>query len=138
MTNGTLRIGEVAARAEVNVQTLRYYERRGILREPERGEGNQRAYPADTVKLIRFIKRAQELGFALREIEELLRLKDDRRASCAQVRGAARSKIEDIDDRVRALRRMRRALTVLVDSCVHDGSVRECPILEALAEEGAS
>src|SRR5688572_18532626 len=93
MANETLRTGELAARAGVNVQTLRYYERRGLLKEPRRRSSGYRAYPAEAVKLIRFVKQAQELGFTLSEIENLLRLRADQKASCSEVRARAESKL---------------------------------------------
>jgi Hg(II)-responsive transcriptional regulator len=130
--NGVIRIGEVAARAGVNVQTLRFYERRGLLKPPARRPSGYREYSPEAVRVVRFIKRAQELGFTLAEIEELLRLREDRRASCPEVRAAGSAKIADIDQKIRSLRAMRRALQVLVDSCRREGSTRECPILEAL------
>jgi Hg(II)-responsive transcriptional regulator len=136
MDRETLRTGEVAAQAGVNIQTLRYYERRGLLQEPERRASGYREYPPDAVQIVRFIKRAQEIGFTLTEIEALLRLRSDQRASCAEVRSAAQAKIEDIEQKIRSLRAMKRALGVLVASCTSDGSVRECPILEALDERG--
>jgi Hg(II)-responsive transcriptional regulator len=132
MDREPLRTGEVAAQAGVNVQTLRYYERRGLLKEPERRASGYRAYPADAVRLIRFIKRAQEIGFTLSEIEDLLRLRDDQDSACAEVRSAAEAKIEDIEQKIRHLRAMKRALGVLVASCATEGSPRHCPILEAL------
>lgn len=132
MDRETLRTGEVAAQAGVNVQTLRYYERRGLLKEPERRPSGYREYPADAVRLIRFIKRAQELGFTLTEIEDLLRLRDDQDRACAEVRSAAEAKIEDIEQKIRHLRAMKRALGVLVATCATEGSPRHCPILEAL------
>jgi Hg(II)-responsive transcriptional regulator len=132
MDRETLRTGEVAAQAGVNVQTLRYYERRGLLKEPERRASGYREYPADAVRLIRFIKRAQEIGFTLSEIEDLLRLRDDQDSACAEVRSAAEAKIEDIEQKIRHLRAMKRALGVLVASCATEGSPRHCPILEAL------
>ena len=131
----TMRIGEVARQAGVNVQTLRYYERRGLLREPARRSSGYREYPPHTVRLIRFIKRAQELGFTLAEIEELLRLRSDQRTSCAEVRSAAIAKMEDIEGKIRSLQAMKRALGVLVRSCAGNGLIRECPILESLDEE---
>lgn len=130
----TLRTGEVAALAGVNVQTLRYYERRGLITEPERRPSGYREYPAETVRLIRFIKKAQDLGFTLTEVEDLLRLRGDRTTTCVDVRARAQAKVDDIEGRIRSLRAMKRALTVLVDSCASDGSIRECPILEALDE----
>jgi Hg(II)-responsive transcriptional regulator len=132
MDRETLRTGEVAAQAGVNVQTLRYYERRGLLKEPERRASGYREYPPDSVQLIRFIKRAQELGFTLAEIEDLLRLRSDKDSACSEVRAAAEAKIEDIEQKVRHLRAMKRALGTLVASCVREGSPRHCPILEAL------
>src|SRR6266702_193294 len=132
MDSHTLRTGEVAAQAGVNVQTLRYYERRGLLKEPARRASGYREYPPDSVELIRFIKRAQELGFTLTEIEDLLRLRNDQESACSEVRSAAEGKIEDIEQKIRHLRAMKRALGVLVASCATEGSTRHCPILEAL------
>lgn len=131
----TLRIGEVAKHAGVNVQTLRYYERRGLLRKPSRTSSGYRQYSSETVQLIRFVKRAQELGFTLKEIKELLRLRGDQRASCSEVRAAAEVKLRDIDNRIESLRRMRGALRILITSCRNNASIRECPILEALDHE---
>jgi len=135
MGHQTLRTGEVAARAGVNIQTLRYYERRGLIPEPERRASGYRNYPPHAVSIIRFIKRAQELGFTLTEVEELLRIRSNEAASCAEVRAAAQAKIEDIENRLKSLRAMKRALGILVSSCRSERSVRECPILEALDEK---
>jgi MerR family mercuric resistance operon transcriptional regulator len=132
MDRDALRTGEVAARAGVNVQTLRYYERRGLLKDPRRRASGYRAYREDAVRLIRFVKRAQELGFTLTDIEELLRLRSDQAASCSQVRARAESKLEDIELKIKRLRAMKRALGVLVASCTAESSDRHCPILEAL------
>jgi len=128
----TLRTGEVAARAGVNVQTLRYYERRGILKDPKRRASGYRAYPPDAVQLIRFIKRAQELGFTLTEIEDLLELRGNQESACSEVRGAAQAKIADIERKIRDLQAIKHALGLLVASCAKKGSPRRCPILEAL------
>lgn len=137
MEQETLRTGEVAAQAGVNVETLRFYERRGLLKDPRRrSSSGYREYPPEAVRVVRFIKRAQELGFTLREIEELLRLRESQGASCADVRAAARSKLDDIDRKIRSLHAIKRALAVLVKSCSSDGSTRECPILEALDVPG--
>jgi Hg(II)-responsive transcriptional regulator len=127
-----MRTGQVAAEAGVNVQTLRYYERRGILPRPARMVSGYRAYPAGAVQLIRFIKRAQALGFTLDEVEALLRLRNTRRASCATVRSAAESKLADIDAKIDGLKAMKRALTTLIESCGGSGRERACPIIEAL------
>src|SRR5437867_11490176 len=113
----TMRIGEVARQAGVNVQTLRYYERRRLLREPARRSSGYREYPPDTVRLMRFIKRAQELGFTRAEIEELLRLRSDLRRSCAEVRSAASAKMDGMEGRIRSLQATKRALGCLVRPC---------------------
>jgi Hg(II)-responsive transcriptional regulator len=126
-----LRIGEVAASAGVNVQTLRFYERRGLLQEPPRRASGYREYPPGAVQMVRFIKRAQGLGFSLEEVSELLALRDSRRVSCAAVRAAATEKIADIDHKMERLQAMRRALTLLVKSCDRNAP-GPCPILESL------
>ncbi len=130
-----MRIGQVAAQAGVNVQTLRYYERRGLLEEPERRSSGYRIYRPDAVRLVRFIKKAQDLGFTLREVQELLRLRQSRPRSRTQVRSMAEVKIRDIDEKTRRLRAIRKALSVLIDSCACRSGALECPILEALDDE---
>lgn len=132
MKTERLRIGAVAAQAGVNIQTLRYYERRGLLREPSRTTSGYRLYPAETVRVVRFIKRAQHLGFTLSEIEDLLRLRESRTRDPREVRAVAEAKIRDIEEKVRRLRSMLHALGTLVESCQCKGSQLECPILEAL------
>jgi Hg(II)-responsive transcriptional regulator len=127
-----MRIGEVAAQAGVNVETLRYYERRGLLGTPLRRPSGYRDYTPETIAVIRFVKRAQELGFTLDEVDDLLRLRRDKEGRCADVRAAATAKMLDIDSRLRHLRAMKHALEVLVRSCARDGAARACPILEAL------
>lgn len=132
-------IGDVAARAAVNIETLRYYERRGIIPRPPRGASNNyRLYPPDTVRRVRFVKRAQELGFSLHEVKELLSLRAAPKARCADVRTRAEQKRKDIDERIRSLRAMRKALVGLVAECAGRGPVSACPILEALASEEAA
>jgi MerR family mercuric resistance operon transcriptional regulator len=130
-----MRIGEVATRAGVHVETLRYYERRGLLREPDRQPSGYRSYGAESVKLVRFIKRAQELGFTLADIEDLLRLADgDGPESCDRVRALATEKIADMDRRIATLTAMRASLVTLVKSCRRRGRKRECPLLETIEE----
>lgn len=132
-----MRTGEVARRAGVNIQTLRYYERRGLLAEPGRTPAGYRRYPADAVRVVRCVKRAQELGFTLAEVGELLRLREGRGASRDRVRRRAEAKLRDIDGKLDALQAMRGALTALLDSC-RCGATPHCPILEALEEPGVS
>jgi len=131
-----LKVGEVAKQAGVNLQTIRYYERRGLLPKPPRTGSNYRAYPEDAVLRVRFIKRAQELGFTLKEIKELLSLRAAPRTRCADVRERAEAKVQDIDGKVRILQAMRKALTRLIRECSGSGPVSQCPILEALDSEG--
>lgn len=127
-----MRIGDVATRAGVNTQTLRYYERRGILSEPKRSASGYREYPTDTVRLIRFIKRAQELGFTLTEIEELITLRQTTPKRRAKVRELAAAKMKDIDEKLARLQAMRSALYTLVEDCACGEGTLTCPILEAL------
>ena len=133
-----MRIGDVAARAGVNPQTLRYYERRGILGEPKRSSSGYREYPADTVRLIRFIKRAQELGFTLTEIEELITLRQTTPKRRAKVRELAAAKMRDIDEKLARLQAIRSALSTLVDDCTCGAETLTCPILEALDDAEAA
>lgn len=130
-----LTIGELAKRAEVNLETVRYYERRGLLPKPPRSSSGYRVFPLDAVGRIRFIKRAQELGFSLKEIEDLLALRVTPNSTQADVRERATAKISDIDEKVRRLRAMRRSLMRLTAVCCGEGSVSECPILENLGSE---
>ena len=98
---------EVAAQAQVNTQTLRYYERRGLLPEPERTRSGYRAYTPDAVRVVRFVKRAQQLGFTLDDIEDLLHLADGGPASCEEARTMARTRIADLQQRINELAGMR-------------------------------
>lgn len=128
-----MTIGELARRANVNVQTVRYYERRGLLAEPHRTPSGYRQYSVTTLDRLRFIKRAQELGFTLSEIEELLVLRLDPRTTAAVVKARAEAKIEDVDRRIRDLERIRHALTHLAGRCRGGrGPVGDCPLLEAM------
>ena len=131
-----LRSSELANRGGVNLETVRYYERRGLLPKPPRTAAGYRTFDAAAVRRLRFIKQAQALGFSLKEIRELLALRVDPRASCADVRRRAEAKIADIDGKLRALRAIKRALVRLTAACAGRGPVSACPILESL-EEGA-
>src|SRR3990172_11807316 len=118
-----IKVGEVAKQAGVNLQTIHYYERRGLLPKPPRTGTNYRAYPEDAVLRVRFIKRAQEIGFTLKEIKQLLSLRAAPRTRCADVRERAEAKLQDIDDKVRTLQAMRKALTKLIGECSGKGPV---------------
>ena len=112
----TLTIGKVAERAGVGVETVRFYEREGLIEEPRRKASGYRQFEEDVIDRLVFIGRAKELGFTLKEIKELLFLRATRGAKCTDVRGRAKTKIQDIEDKIRALRRMKRALARLVSS----------------------
>lgn len=127
-----LRTGELAQRARVNIQTLRYYERRGLLPKPPRRPSGYRIYPVQTVERVCFIKRAQELGFSLREIKQLLTLQDRAWASCDEVCELTQRKIEEIAAKIRDLRKIQRALRQLLQQCPRTLTVANCPIIISL------
>lgn len=133
-----LRVGEVAKQAGVNLQTIHYYERRGLLPKPPRTGSNYRAYPEDAVLRVRFIKRTQELGFSLQDIKELLSLRAAPRAKCAEVLSRAKAKVQDIDEKITTPRRMRTALSKLMEECEGALPVSQCPILESLGDSEVS
>jgi Hg(II)-responsive transcriptional regulator len=128
-----MTIGELARRAGVNVQTVRYYERRGLLAEPHRAPSGYREYVEDTLDRLRFIRRSKGLGFTLSEIEELLVLRLDPRKTASAVKARAEAKIADVDRRIHDLQRIKHALTHLAGRC-HGGRgpLGECPLLETL------
>lgn len=129
------RIGAVAAQAGVNVQTLRYYERRGLLPPPARTASGYRHYSPDTAQIVRFIKRAQDLGFTLTEIQELLRLRTASASKRERVLKLATAKIATIDEKILRLRAVRGSLAKLVESCACRDSALKCSILESLGGE---
>ena len=127
-----LTTSELAKRSQVNVESIRFYERQGLLPAPARTPGGYRMFTDDHVRRVRFIKRAQELGFSLREIRDLLALRLEPGTSCADVRERAEAKLADIGNKIRDLQRMRRALAHLTTACPGRGATSECPILESL------
>jgi MerR family mercuric resistance operon transcriptional regulator len=130
-----MRTKQVADRAGVNAETLRYYERRGLLPEPPRTRAGYRDYPESAVKVLRFVKRAQLLGFSLAEVESLLGLAEGGPESCDAARVLAQEHVADIDRRIAELCRMRGALEVLVDSCGRPRDRRACPLLETIQDD---
>lgn len=127
-----LKIGEVAVRVGVNLQTIRYYEREKLLPKPPRLPSGYRMFPDQTVHRIRFIKHAQELGFSLAEIRELLSIQIDPGKECSDVKRLAKAKIADIDEKIRTLESMKRVLSGLTQLCPGRGPSSECPILESI------
>ena len=134
-----LLIGQLAREAKVGVETIRFYERSGLLGQPARRQSGYRTYDQDAVARLQFIRRAKHLGFTLSEIKELLAFHGDPSATRAEVKAAAVAKIDDISERIRDLERMRAALEVLAHQCHGDDApAGTCPILAALADAGES
>lgn len=131
-----MQIGELAERAGVSVQTVRYYERRGLLPEPKRTRSGYRDYEHQALRRLRFILRSKDLGFTLSEIDELLALRVDPDTTADDVRQRARSKIEATTSKIRDLERIRTALERLVESCDAHGSSDECALMHAIGAEG--
>ena len=129
-----LQVGDIAREADVNIQTVRYYERRGLVMPHGRSSGGYRLYTIDAVRVVRFIKRAQALGFSLDEVAELLELRRDARGSARNVRARASARVADINARLQGLVSMRDTLSRLVADCQCDAhaSPEDCVILNAL------
>jgi MerR family copper efflux transcriptional regulator len=131
-----MTISQIARLAGVGVETIRFYERRGLIDEPARPTIGYRQYPPDMVKRILFIRRAKELGFSLKEISELLTLSVEPTSTCSDVKKRAEMKIGEIECKIMDLSRMKRALVQVAERCRGDGSPREsCPILDTLGRD---
>lgn len=130
-----LTIGRFAREAGVGVETVRYYQRRGLLPIPAPGGTAYREYDAELLRRLRFIRRVQAAGFTLEEIRELLRL--DRSRDRERVRRIAGRKLDEIEDRARELRRLRRALQEVLHDCEHGDAAAPCPIIESFERDGA-
>lgn len=123
-----LKIGEVAKRSNVGIETIRYYERQGLLAEPARRPSGYRQYDESVVSRLQFIRNAKELGFTLAEIRELLGLWFDVKTKCVHVRQRSEQKISDIDDKIRSLQKMKRSLKKIISQCENRDAVDECPL----------
>lgn len=132
-----MKIGELAHRAGVGIDTVRYYERQGLLPAPERLASGYRRYGRTDVARLRFVRRAKALGFTLLEIRDLLALSERREDDMGGLKAAAAAKLADVEARVIELTRIRDGLKTLVASCPGHGALGQCPILNALAEEPA-
>jgi MerR family mercuric resistance operon transcriptional regulator len=133
-SNPLLTIGTLAAAAGVHVETVRYYQRRGLVAEPTRPPGGVRRYSQDDADRLRFIKRAQAMGFTLAEVDQLVRLRT--RRSCRATRELAAAKLRIIDARLRQLRHLRREITRLVADCDANAEDTHCPVIDELARRG--
>ena len=128
-------IGQVARFSGVGVETVRFYEREGLLEEPARRASGYRQYSQDAVTQIRFIKRAQQLGFSLKEILELLTLRVDAETSCEQVKECAAAKLAEVEQKMAELQSMRQALLQVASLCAGEGPSSRCPMLDALEHD---
>jgi len=133
-----MTIGRLARRAGVGVETVRFYERQGLIAQPPRPNGGFRHYPEEAVSRIRFIREAQRLGFSLREIGELLGLQADPAADASKVRERTLAKLAQVDDKIAQLERIRGALRTLLAACPGEGELAGCSIMEALAGDERS
>jgi len=128
----TMTIGQLAKETGVGVETIRFYERRGLIEEPPRRASGYREYSDDVLARVDFIKRAKELGFSLKEISELLSLRLDPGTTCGDLKSRAEQKIDDVEDRIRSLQKIRKALKRLAGTCTGQGPQSGCPIIAAL------
>ncbi len=130
-----ITIGAVARRAAVGIDTIRYYEREGLLPSPRRRASGYRDYDTGAVERLRFIRRAKDLGFTLGEIRELLALSTDRERGVKSVKQRAEARHGEVEQRIRELQRVKRGLRQLIDACPGHGALEHCPILRALGGE---
>ncbi|WP_459062107.1 MerR family transcriptional regulator [Stenotrophomonas sp. PSU-St15] len=131
-----MNIGQLARRAGVPIDTVRYYERQQLLPTAARSAGGYRIFGEQDLRRLRFIRRAKALGFSLEEIAELLALSDQHQHDMGSVRDTARTRLRDIEQRMNELQRMHAALSQLVEACPGNGALVHCPILAALTEDG--
>ncbi len=129
-------IGQVALNAGVGVETVRFYERKGLIEQPPRKGKAYREYPAETVRRIRFVVHAKQLGFTLREILGLLSLRSHSVESCDSIKEQAEMKIANIEERIRGMRRMLSTLRKLTQACENREPTAECPLWDVLDEQG--
>ena len=130
-----MKIGELAQRAAVGIDTVRYYERQGLLPKAQRLASGYRVYDDNDVRRLRFVRRAKALGFTLPEIHDLLALSDHRQDDMAGMKAAATEKLADVHAKLAELERVREGLETLIASCPGHGALEQCPILAALAED---
>lgn len=130
-----LQIGEVAKRSGIGVETVRFYEREGLIPIAERSASGYRRYPESVVKKLLFIQHAKTLGFSLKEIGELILLRNSPNADCSGIKSRAIAKMAEIQSKIDALEKMKAALQPLISQCESNSSVNECPILNALDDE---
>ncbi len=138
MKTDILRTGELAQKAGVNKETIRFYEKKGLLPKPIRTDSGYRQYSSKDVERIIFIKNAKELGFALAEIKELLAIADGDIYKCCDVRIIAESKLEHIATQIKQLTKLKKILSKLVTECQQSKTIKECPIIESLSKRSVT
>lgn len=129
-------IGQVAKQSGVSVETVRYYEKEGLLEVPERKESGYRQFKGDTIARLSFIQQAKKLGFSLKEIGELLSITSDANTVCDDVKQLSQDKLVDIENKIKMLQQMRKSLKKLIDVCPGQAPINDCPILDALQKKG--
>jgi len=128
-----MKISQIAKSAGVGVETVRFYERKKLIEQPRKPvSGGFRTYPSEVATQIRFIRRAQNLGFSLKEVKELMSLRVDPQADCSEIRQRAAVKRQEVSEKIEQLHRVRDALDVVIDACPGRGSTRMCSILDEL------
>ena len=130
-----LTIGKVAKKSGLGIETVRFYERQGLIDNPPRTESGYRQYPEETIAQLRFIKRAKVLGFSLKEIQELLSLKYDPNATKADVKERTLKKVADVKSKIQDLTRIQNALEHLIHTCDGHGPASTCPIIKAMDDQ---
>lgn len=133
-----MKIGELSSASGLSVDTIRFYEKQGLIPAPRRTESNYRMYDPATPRRLAFIRKARDLGFTLSEIGQLLALSEDHHAGAGDVRERALEKLHDLDHKLAEMQRMRMSLGKLVEACSGEGPGEDCPILSALIEEPSS
>ncbi|HDO30162.1 MAG TPA: heavy metal-responsive transcriptional regulator [Desulfobacteraceae bacterium] len=125
-----MKIGQVAKQAGISVEAVRFYEKQGLIKSPPRNESGYRVYSSDVIPQLLFVTRAKELGFLLREIRELLLLRDSPNITCAEIKNQTEKKIADIEQKITDLKLIKDSLVKLANSCPGVGTLEKCPILK--------
>ena len=133
-TRSLMKIGELASLSGLSIDTIRFYEKQGLIPPPQRTDSNYRVYDADTPRRLIFVRKARDLGFTLQEIGQLLALSEDGHAGAGDVKERAQTKLGELDRKIAEMQEMRRSLEKLVRACSGRGKRRDCPILAALAD----
>jgi MerR family mercuric resistance operon transcriptional regulator len=134
---GRIAIGALSKHTGTNIETIRYYERVGLLPVPARSSGAYRLYGRDHLKRLNFVRRARALGFSIEQVRTLLRLADERKRPCAEVRVVAEAHLNDVRGKIADLKRMERVLQATVAGCAN-GRSAHCPVIGALYRNGST